>query len=252
MNQKHNIDLLVVSCDAYSDLWGVFFTQFFKSWENCPLDIYLLTNQKAFNAPNVKTLKIGPDTSWSDNLLKGLTRLKKDYVLIILEDILIKNNVSLNFFCQISNWINDNQPNYLRLTNSHKPKKHDSLVGKLPDKTPYKTSTMPCIWKRSTLREILKKGESAWDFEIKGSKRAFEHDGFYAVYKDLIRYNNGVIKGKWRKSILKEGNEYGLNINTISRPVMTTVEELVYSLRKYRSILFNRLPNKFRRVLKRQ
>ena len=184
--------------------------------------------------------------------MKGLTRLKKDYVLIILEDILIKNNVSLNLFCQISNWINDNQPNYLRLTNSYKPKKHDSIVGKLPGKTPYKTSTMPCIWKRSILREILKRGESAWDFEIKGSKRAYEHDGFYAVYKDLIRYNNGVIKGKWRKSILKEGNEYGLNINTISRPVMTTFEELVYSLREYRSILFNRLPNNLRRVLKRQ
>lgn len=252
MHQKSNIDLLVVSCDSYSDVWDTFFKSFFTCWNDCPLDIYLLTNEKTFVQSPVKTIRVGRDISWSDNLLSGIDQLKKDYVLLLFDDLLLNKKVSTVYFNQLSKWINNHDPNYLRLCISHKPKYFDDLVGSIPKITPYKTSTMPCIWKRSTLREILKKGESAWDFEIKGSKRAFEHDGFYAVYKDLIRYNNGVIKGKWRKSILKEGNEYGLNINTISRPVMTTVEELVYSLRKYRSILFNRLPNKLRRVLKRQ
>ena len=252
MHQKSNIDLLVVSCDSYSDVWDTFFSFFFRCWNDCPLDIYLLSNEKSYDQSRVNTIKVGRDISWSDNLLNGIDQLKKDYVFLLFEDLLLNQKVSTTYFNRLSKWINNHNPNYLRLCISHKPKYFDDLVGRIPDKTPYKTSTMPCIWKRSTLREILKKGESAWDFEIKGSKRAYEYDGFYAVYKDLIRYNNGVIKGKWRKSILKEGNEYGLNRNMISRPVMTTVEEFVYALRKYRSVLFNRFPNKLRRVLKRQ
>jgi len=252
MGKIKNIDLLVISCDTYSDIWDTFFKTFFHYWQDCPLDIHLLSNSKSYNHSQIQVIKVGQDISWSDNLLNAIDQLKKDYVLILFEDLFLNQKVSMTYFNQISKWINNYNPNYLRLCISHKPEYFDEFVGGIPRKTPYKTSTMPCIWKRSTLREILKKGESAWDFEIKGSKRAYDYDGFYAVYKDLIRYNNGVIKGKWRKSILKEGNEYGLNINMISRPVMSAFEEFVYALRKYRSVLFNRLPNKLRRVLKRQ
>ena len=33
---------------------------------------------------------------------------------------------------------------------------------------------MPSIWKKSYLEKILKKGESAWEFEIHGSKEHFQ------------------------------------------------------------------------------
>ncbi|MBC8345263.1 MAG: hypothetical protein H8E56_03285 [Candidatus Marinimicrobia bacterium] len=252
MDKNKNIDLLVISYDGYSDIWDTFFKSFFHYWKECPLDIHLLSNEKSYNHPQVHPIKVGQDISWSDNLSNGINQLKKDYVLILLEDLFLNQKVSMTYFNQLSNWIIHNNPNYLRLCISHKPEYFDELVGRIPKITPYKTSTMPCIWKRSTLKRILQKGESAWEFEIKGTKRAYEYDGFYAVYNDLISYNNGVIKGKWRNSILKEGNEYGLNINTTSRSVMTPFEEWIYTLRKFRSILFNRLPNGLRLVFKRQ
>ena len=250
MNQKHNIDLLVISCDAYADVWDLFFNVFFKSWKDCPLDIYLLTNQKSFDIPKVQTLNIGPDITWSDNLLKGLSQLKKDYVLIILEDLMIKKNVSSKYFSQISNWINENQPNYLRLTNSHKPKKYDSLVGVIPDKTPYKTSTMPCVWKINTLIKILKSGESAWDFETKGSRRAYQYTKFFSVYQNFINYHNSIIKGKWRRTILKDGFGQSLDIHPLSRPIMSTLDEWLYFFRKIKSYLFNMLSNELKMVFK--
>ena len=250
MHQKSNIDLLVVSCDSYSDVWDTFFKFFFTCWNDCPLDIYLLTNEKTFDQSPVKTIRVGRDISWSDNLLSGIDQLKKDYVLLLFDDLLLNKKVSTVYFNQLSKWINNHDPNYLRLCISHKPKYFDDLVGCIPNKTPYKTSTMPCIWKISTLKKILNKSESAWDFEIKGSKRAYEFNEFYAVYKNLINYNNGIIKGKWRKTIYEKTKEYGLDVNTISRPVMTSFEEYLYLLRKCRSVLFNCLPNGFRRALK--
>ena len=109
---------------------------------------------------------------------------------------------------------------------------------------------MPSIWKKSVLQDLLEEGESAWDFEINGSKRAYKYDGFYAVYNDFINYENGIIKGKWRRSIINKKNIYDLKSKDLSRPIMTLKEEYEYSFKKIRSVLFNKFPNKLRLILK--
>jgi len=250
LSNIHNLDILVISCDSYSDVWDTFFKSFHKQWSTCPLKLNLLANNKFYDSHLVNTIKVGKDISWSDNLLRGIQDLNNDYILILLEDLFLKNKISNNYFNQISNWINENDPNYLRLCISHKPNYFDELIGKIPQITPYKTSTMPCIWKKSVLEDLLKEGESAWDFEIMGSKRAYKYDGFYAVYNDFITYKNGIIKGKWRRSIVKKNNNYGLKIKDLSRPIMTLREEYKYSFRKFRSVLFNKFPNRLRVLLR--
>ena len=248
MNKKPNIDLLVVSCDSFSDVWKPFFKSFRYYWKDCGLNIFLLSNEKECEELNVNTIRVGADISWSDNLIKAIDNLKSEYVVLLLEDLFIVDKVSSNYFDEISRWIELNSPNYLRLTTSYKPKVFDKLVGKLPHKTPYKASLMPSIWKKSILKQILKSGESAWDFEIKGSLRASKYDSFYALQKNMINYDNAIIKGSWRRSIINN-SFYSLNINTISRPIMTISEEFIYFLRKKRSKLFNKLPNFFKNLL---
>ena len=250
MSNSHNLDILVISCDAYSDVWDTFFKSFHKQWANCPLKLNLLSNNKSYDLYNVNTIKVGEDISWSDNLLKGIQDLKNDYILVLLEDLFLNNKISNNYFNQISDWVNKNDPNYLRLCISNKPNYFDNLIGEIPQFTPYKTSIMPSIWKKSVLQDLLEEGESAWDFEIEGSKRAHLYDGFYAVYNDFIKYENGIIKGKWRRSIVKENYNYDLNEKDLSRPIMTLVEEYKYSFRKLRSALFNKFPNQLRVFLK--
>ena len=83
MYKKSNFDLLVVSCDSYSDVWNTFFSFFFHYWHDCPLDIYLLSNEKSYNQSRVNTIKVGRDISWSDNLLNVIDQLKKDYIFLL-------------------------------------------------------------------------------------------------------------------------------------------------------------------------
>ena len=239
----------MVSCDSFSDVWNPFFKSLRYYWKDCELNIFLLSNEKECEELNVKTIKVGADISWSDNLIKAIDNLKNEYVLLLLDDLFLVNKVSSDYFDKISKWIELNSPNYIRLTISHKPVVFDRLVGQLPNKTPYKTSLMPSIWKKSILKEILKSGESAWDFETKGSLRAFKYDNFYAVQKDFIQYENAIIKGSWRRSIIFK-KFYNLNINNLSRPIMTNYEEFIYYLRVKRSKLFNRLPNFYKNLLK--
>ena len=245
MKIHHNIDLLVISCDSYSDVWQIFFNNFFMNWSECPLDIHLLTNFKKIKDKKINCINVGPDISWSDNLLKGLKKIEKDYVFLMIDDLLVNKRISNKYFDKLSKWINSNSPNYVRLHIANKPNFHDKTLGKIPNKTIYKTSTMPCIWKISTLKKLLKKGESAWDFEINGSLRAYDYENFFSVYKNFITYDNAIIKGKWQKKIIKK-----YNIKNKSRSIMSSFEQFLHEYKTFQSKIFNLFPNKIRRIVK--
>ena len=76
-NLYYNIDIVVISCDNYFDVWPHFFNSFFKNWEDCPLEIYLISNKKTFNHEKFKNINIGEDISRYANLKKGIKIIKK-------------------------------------------------------------------------------------------------------------------------------------------------------------------------------
>ena len=163
----------------------------------------------------------------------------------MIDDLLLNRSVSNSQFGIISEWIDKNKPLYLRLHNSKFLNKNENLVSSIPQKTPYKTSTIPSIWKKSYLKKILKKGESAWEFEIHGSERAFSNTNFFTLNKSLLFYDNSIIKGKWQKEIAKK-----LNISKDIRPIMNWKEQYIYKYKRLRSKIFNFLPNYFRLIIK--
>ncbi len=239
--KNYNIDILVISCDSYSDVWPYFFNYFFEHWDECPLDIYLLSNEKSYNDRRIKMINVKKDISWSDNLSKALKLINSEYVMLFMDDLLITNKISNDYFFKIKNWIDNNKPEYLKLNNSNKPEKFDDLIGKIPKKSSYKTSTMPSVWKKEILKKLLKKGESAWEFESKGSLRAYDYNNFFSVNKNFINYKNSIIKGKWQKNL-----NLNPDINKTARPVMNIYEQTIYNLKVLRSKLFNFLPAYFR------
>ena len=245
MKNEHNIEIVVISCDNYSDIWPFFFKSFYYHWSNCPLRLSLISNNKKFVYKDVKNILVGNDISWSDNLIKGLEYIEKDYVLLMIDDLLLNKKISSKFFMMISDWININDPNHVRLHISNKPNFYNSFIGKISNKIPYKISLMPSIWKKSFLLNILKKGESAWEFEINGTKRAFKHDEFYSLYNNLIFYENSIIKGKWQRSIAKK-----LMVKNDLRPIMSIKEQIVYNSKFLLYKIFNFLPICIRLKLK--
>ena len=244
-NSNINLDIVVISCDQYCDVWQLFFKNLFNNWANCPFNVYLITNNKKFIHNRVININVGNDISWSDNLKKGLGSVKNKYVLLMIDDLIINKKISNSYFRKILHWMNMKNPNYVRLHNSNSPKYYDDLLGIIYSSDPYKTSTMPSIWKKSTLIKLLKNGESAWDFEIIGSKRAKKFNGFFSVYKSIVFYDNAIIKGKWQKSVALK-----YKIKNSDRFIMTTMEQNIYNLRVLRSKLFNLLPSSLRKIFK--
>ena len=237
--------MLVVSCDSYSDVWPFFFRSLFNSWPKCPLDIYLISNKKNYKSDKIKNIRVGKDVSWSDNLIKALEKVRKDYILLMIDDLLVNKKISNNYFKEINNWLNNHKPDYLRLHISSKPLKYDELIGIIPNKSPYKTSTMPCIWKKTELKKLLKEGESAWEFEKFGSIRAYNNKNFFSVYDNFIDYDNAIIKGKWERSVALK-----FEIYDDTRNIMNIFEKLIYDFKIFRSKIFNILPNQLKLIFK--
>ena len=127
MNDK-NLAILVVSCDRYSDLWPAFIELFYKFWPNCPYQLYIGSNNTRCDDTRVKSICIGEDKSWTDNVRKMLNEINSDHVLMLLEDFFFEDTVNNKDIRDLLQYAIDNNVDCLRLCPLPAPtKKLDSV-----------------------------------------------------------------------------------------------------------------------------
>jgi len=237
-----DISFLVVSCDKYKDMWEPYFILFNRFWQKPKYDVFLMTNFLKPIFRNVNVIDIGEDLSWSDNLLKAVRIINSKYVFILLDDFFIVDKVRDNDVNQVFTWAVKNDIDYLHLYRYPRPKKlFYKNIGMIPPNTIYRVSTVSSLFKKEVLINLLKEGETAWDFEIKGSLRSNKYNGFFSVDEDLIPVVNGVIRGKWNRKIIRYFDKNNINY-CISRPIFSVREQFLYELYIVRSIVFSLLP----------
>ena len=174
--------VVVASCDSYSDTWGPFDVLFERFWPDCPFAAYLVTNEKMRSFNRIICLPIGKDISWSDNLLTALSKIPHEFIILMVDDLLLTTPAKTVQISDILEWMNSSSGNCVHLYGRPKPTKpFVGLVGGLPKGTYYRTSAVSSLWRKSVLISVLKTGESAWDFEIQGSRRSNAFDGFYST-----------------------------------------------------------------------
>jgi len=230
----HNkrICLLVLSCDKYSDLWPTFFDLFEKSWSDCPFDKYLLTNYKKAPSSAFTTINIGKDISWSDNLLFAIDtfRGEYDYIFLFMDDGFITKVNKKQIINDVKAFI-DIDGDYITFINEPKhTKSFNQYFGEIEKSSKYRATATWALWKIGTLSSLLKIGESAWEFEVYGSRRSHKYPRFYSVYKNRFKYVHGVIKGLWLPPSVKELKSMGYNVDLSARGQMFLTTYLKFQL----------------------
>ena len=66
---KGSIAIVVSSCDAFFDAWRPFAAFLQKFWADCPLEIFLITNELELRSSRIRALAVGEDRGWSSNFL---------------------------------------------------------------------------------------------------------------------------------------------------------------------------------------
>lgn len=223
-----DVPLLVVSCDAYSDLWRPFFALFHQRWPDCPFRVYLGTNEKSFDDPHVTVLHCGPDRPWSVNLRRMLDQLGGEYVILLLEDFFLLRPVESDRLLRLVQLGLDHHVGCLRLYSilpPPHPLHHEPGLGGFEPGDPYRVTLQAALWRMQTLRRLLAPGLSPWQFELLGSQLSETFDEpFWGVYEPPIVYEHVIEKGRWKPAGLALCREAGIEIDHAARPAFTEEE----------------------------
>lgn len=227
--QSGSCAVLVMSCDAYQDLWTPFFTLFWRHWPDCPFAVYLGTNHLSFDHPRVTSLREG-DHEWSLRLRTYLNRIQANYILLLLEDYFFTTRISTADVERCLHSLHRLKGIVLRLyprPGPDQPLTGDAAIGRIERNALYRVSTQAAIWNKASLLELLKDDESIWDFERKGTGRSqASPDGFYSTYNAVMSYERVIERGQWFPSAARyfERQQIGCDFN--SRRVMSWATEI--------------------------
>jgi len=250
-NGKLDCAVLIPSCDKYADLWHPFLTLFWRHWPDCPFPVWLGSNEAAFDDPRVRTVRVGEDRSWSEDMRLMLEAIPAPYILILLEDFFLRRTVDTPKLLRLVTALDDQGGHMLRLYPNPGPDRHVAEypeIGALDGEAPYRVCLQAAIWRRESLNWLLVPGESAWQFESGASLRsAALGEGFYCVWNRAIEYGHHVVEhGCWFRSSARQFGRMGIGCDFSRRPIMTRCESLKWNIRKTRSRALMMIPWKRR------
>lgn len=229
--------VMVMSCDAYRDLWTPFFTLFQRFWPDCPFRLFLGSNHAVHSGSNITTLAAG-DCAWSDVLRSGLSQIESSYILLLLEDYFVNLPVITGAVIENLRTLQLLGGTVLRLfprPGPDTPLAEHPGIGCLDPGAPYRVSTQAALWDRTALLNLLRHNESVWDFEWNGTARArTQLDGFYSRYQAVVSYRQVVERGQWFRSAAKYYAGQNIGCDFAARSVMSPAIAFKKTINRFR------------------
>ncbi|HEY2799873.1 MAG TPA: hypothetical protein VGI85_04715 [Chthoniobacterales bacterium] len=223
-----SVALLISSCDAFFDAWKPFVAFFEEFWDDCPLDVFLLTNQLAVHSDRLQPLPVGEDRGWSSNLLAALERLPHSYLLYFQEDYFLTARVAQNQLAKDFEQVIASGADSLCFRARTEPDEDfrplNARFGMVPLTSDGRTRCQVTLWKRSALQSILREGESAWDFEARGSARTQAMQILsYARREDapILYLMSAISRGLWMPEAVTLCREHEVAIDPLFRPLFS-------------------------------
>jgi hypothetical protein len=218
--------IIVSSCDNYEDCWQAFFTFFFRYWPDCPCEIYLLSNTKIYPDDRVKTITIGADHGWADNMKYILQQVNKPYFMYFLEDVFLLKKVDTERVVNYFKIMVEEKAAYLRLYPLPGPDsafKGYTEIGLIAKEAPYRISLMTAIWDTKVFLDLLVPGENAWQMELDGTERSRKIEAPFLCVKQKFApidyFCTAIKRGRWFYDAVKLCQAAGINLDLNKRPV---------------------------------
>ncbi len=229
------VTMVVNSCDAYQDVWPLFFSALDEYWPNREFDVIInaesqLPDFKENNLYSHQFDKKLSENEWGLRLIRTLKSIKSEYVIIVFDDYILESMVDV---CKVNNivrFLDDNVNAAVFYLNAVCLKSHfddestDFRV--LKDRVDYRLNSAPALWRRKDLINYIGEKDNPWAWEVFGSYRTFG-DGrdFYcpsSIKKNIYNYNYGkggaIYREKWvREVVLSKSKKYNLKIDFSKR-----------------------------------
>lgn len=184
--------VLILTCDKNAWLLPKTFHFLTKFWPDCPYPVDIATGYGEI--PEIRrpdremSVFRADDAIWSNLLINYLeSQSPAGRTLLLLEDYLLADKIDQNAISACLKIAEVEKAAFFRLNPCPGPNfgfmpkwcPPCLSVGEFDRNQPYLISTQPTILLNAFLLDILEIGESGWDVEIEGTKRAAEHPGLF-------------------------------------------------------------------------
>ena len=243
--------IIINSCDAYEDVWKLFFSALKENWKECDLEIFLNTESKLFKFDGLKLNQVntyhtlGLKKAWGGRLLDTLKSIDKEFVIALFDDFVLEDTVNVDKIKQCILWMKNKKEIAVFYFNNIPGKNIDDglfsdfeLLGKRND---YRLNSAPAIWRRERLIAFTGEIDNPWAWEFFGSARTYgKADHFYCAKitkENTFVYNyslgGAIRRGKWVASVVRPLlKKYNLNIDLNQRGITPeSLNEGKYSLK---------------------
>ena len=236
------ITLLVNSCDAYSDLWDLFFKALQVQWPDCKFPVALLSETKNHSGyPELKIINFN-SPCWGEMLKNALKEIETPYVLPFLDDFVLKEKFTGHKVIDRAVKMLDENPDigvvYLhRHPYALQDRTEFEGFGLIPRKASYKLTTYFGLWRKTYLDKCIWGTENPWEWETLISRYAWRFkEREYALLKDSEEIfeitGGGVLKGgRWNQEAKILADRYGVKIDFLKRGFFD--ENEIYHVRKH-------------------
>ncbi|MEO5643292.1 MAG: hypothetical protein ABIQ40_19505 [Bacteroidia bacterium] len=263
--------VLILSCDKYKDAWAPFFALFQKFWPSCSFPVYLGTNESPFETKNTKIIHSGKAADWSTDTRKLLEQIPEKYVIILLEDYFLEQAVNQEWLSACLEFTKKKNASFMRIASFRKDYEPMYAFDRSTDNprfgitrlnAPFRVNLQAGIWNRNDLLELIKDGESPWEFEVQGSVRSRTmHKPFLGITesseKDILSgpipyLCTAITKGTWMREAVELCKNENVPIDLSHRPLETKMQYLKrkiyhglsYPNRKYIDFISGKLKGK--------
>lgn len=198
------ITFLVPSCDKYSDLWQPLFTSLFRHWKNISFDVVLVSNYQKYDDRRVRTIQLGEDEAYADNLRKALTKIDTEWVILWLDDVFLSRPVDEEKIQKILDEVADLDVDFVKLSNDMPisySKRNGAFIGELPEGIKYRSGIGLTLARKRTLFELAQPGLNAWEMDRINpgtvTNARFSALTNYGRKNSPFGYIHAVVKGRW-------------------------------------------------------
>lgn len=234
--------------DGYEDLWYDFINLFYKNWEKCPYDLYIVNNTKELNSEyhlkdKVHIIHAGEDAEYSKKVQVAINKIDADYYLLLLEDFFVCSKLGKDALEKILYFIDNEKIEYYSMRipefgGKKLPDRYceDNDVRKYTIDKPYLLTCQPAIWKREFLKLCIgEENYNAWIFEGIYARSSIVRNSVFLNkcvqdYTNPLELHHGAVQGKMLRSIMRKFAEMDYVCCT-TREVYSICEEFKHNLK---------------------
>lgn len=237
MANTQNVGVLVNTCDRFSDCWELYFHQWQKYANGLDWPLYLNTEWADYSYPEgVKGHALAvckpregyagwsgsgfPTWSWC--VEHALQSMPEDLVLYMQDDYFLTRQLDTEQLQKVAEMMETHpELDCVHLNEAgnrvHRPSVYSGWK-RVSRWDRYFVSCQAAIWRKSTLLQLLRRHENAWQFERWGTCRARAlRCHFYTAavdgYSPVQYFCTGIVQGKWLHPVEDLFREAGIEMD---------------------------------------